>query len=125
MGACDNSAKNIMKPKTFFGISPTIQNQIYMSQAPNNKIKLEFSIEGCDINEKYQIMAEFLNSNIQPFCTETVKSHQNLIIFNSCYICEYLFHQPQMMRFSIIKNGKNIGSLTPYLGMIIGSQNST
>ena len=125
MGACDSSAKNIVKSKTFFGISPSIQNQINMTQASNNKIKLEFSIEGCDINEKYQIMAEFLNSNIQPFCTETVKSHQNLIIFNSCYICEFLFQQPQMMRFSIIKNGKNIGSLTPYLGMIIGAQNSS
>ena len=125
MGACDSSAKNIVKSKTFFGISPTIQNQINMTQASNNKIKLEFSIEGCDINEKYQIMAEFLNSNIQPFCTETVKSHQNLIIFNSCYICEFLFQQPQMMRFSIIKNGKNIGSLTPYLGMIIGAPNSS
>ena len=125
MGACDSSAKNIVKSKTFFGISPSIQNQINMTQSSNNKIKLEFSIEGCDINEKYQIMAEFLNSNIQPFCTETVKSHQNLIIFNSCYICEFLFQQPQMMRFSIIKNGKNIGSLTPYLGMIIGAQNSS
>ena len=123
MGACHSSSKKVVRQKTFFGISPTIQNQ--MAQAPNNKIKLEFSIEQCNIGDKYQVMAEFLNSNIQPFCTETVKSHQNLIIFNSCYICEYLFQQPQMMRFSIIKNGKNIGSLTPYLAMIIGAQNST
>jgi hypothetical protein len=125
MGACDCSAKTIVKPKTFFGISPTIQNQVNSAQTANNKVKLEFSIEECDIDKKYQVMAEFLNSNIQPFCTETVRSNQNLIIFNSCYLCEYFFQQPQMMRFSIIKNGKNIGSLTPYLGMIIGSQNST
>ena len=125
MGACDSSAKKIVKQKTFFGISPTIQNQVNLAQTANNKVKLEFSIEECDIDKKYQVMAEFLNSNIQPFCTETVRSNQNLIIFNSCYICEYFFQIPQMMRFSIIKNGKNIGSLTPYLGMIIGSPNST
>ena len=125
MGLCDSSAKKIAQPKNFFGMSPTIQNQLDKTQISTNKIKLEFSIEECDIDQKYQVMAEFLNANIQPFCTETVKSHQNLIIFNSCYICEYFFQLPQMMRFSIIKNGKNIGSITPYLGMIVGSQNST
>jgi hypothetical protein len=40
MGACDSSSKKVVRQKTFFGISPTIQNQINMAQAPNNKIKL-------------------------------------------------------------------------------------
>lgn len=30
-----------------------------------------------------------------------------------------------MMRFSIYKNGNNIGSVTPYLGMIVGAPHST
>jgi hypothetical protein len=125
MGACDSSSKKIVKSKTFFALSPTMQNQANSGQSSNNKIKLEFAIENCDLEERYQVIAEFLNANIPAFSTETVKSHQNMIIFNSCYICDFFFEQPQMMRFSIFKNGNNIGSITPYLGMIVGSPHST
>lgn len=121
---CDSATKKVVKSKTFFGMTPAIQNPGYTNQASNNKVKLEFSVERCKNEEKYQVMAEFLNSNIPPFYTETVTSHGNLIIFNSCYICDYFFERPQMMRISIIKKGKNIGYLTPYLGMIVGSPNS-
>ena len=125
MGACDSSSKKIVKSKTFFALSPTMQNQANSGQSSNNKIKLEFAIENCDLEERYQVIAEFLNANIPAFSTETVKSHQNMIIFNSCYICDFFFEQPQMMRFSIFKNGNNIGSITPYLGMIVGAPHST
>ena len=125
MGACDSSSQKVLKSKSFFTMSPNMQNQINSGQSSNNKIKLEFGIYNCDLNERYQVLAEFLNSTIQPFKTETVKSHQNMIIFNGCYICDYFFEQPQMMRFSIIKNDKIIGSITPYLGMIVGAPHST
>jgi len=125
MGACDSSSKKIVKSKSFFAMSPTMQNQANSGSSSNNKIKLEFAIENCDLEERYQVIAEFLNSNIPQFGTETVKSHQNMIIFNGCYICDYFFEQPQMMRFSIIKNGNIIGSITPYLGMIVGAPQST
>ena len=125
MGACDSSSKKILKSKSFFAMSPNIQNQVNSGKSSNNKIKLEFAIENCDLEERYQVVAEFLNTNIPSFSTETVKSHQNMIIFNGCYICDFFFEQPQMMRFSIFKNGNNIGSVTPYLGMIVGAPHST
>ena len=100
MGVCDNSHKKIElhRPESFFGITPA-----YSNESSNDKVKLEFTIENCDVGQKYQVLAEFLNTNLQCFKTETVKSHQNLIIFNSCYICDFYFQQTQLMRISIVK----------------------
>ena len=127
MGACDNSHKKteFIRSESFFGITQKNENQANSEQSSNDKVKLEFTIENCDVGQVYQVMAEFLNTNLQPFKTEKVKSDKNLIIFNSCYICDFLFQQPQLMRISIFKNGNIIGSTTPFLGMIVGSQNST
>ena len=126
MGICDSShKKEIPRSETFFSITENNQNQINSEQSSNDKVKLEFTIENCDIGQNYQVWAEFLNTNLQCFKTETVKSHRNLIIFNGCYICDFFFQQPQLMRISIIKNGNFIGSVTPYLGMIVGAPNST
>jgi hypothetical protein len=57
--------------------------------------------------------------------TETVTSHQNLITFNSCYICEFCFERQQDMSIIIKKSGLLIGSINTFLGKIIGSKNST
>ena len=127
MGACQSSSskKILARPESFFQISEKPQNLSSSSQYTNDKVKLEFTIENCDIGQNYQVMAEFLNTKTEPFKTKTVKSHQNLIIFNSCYICDFLFQKPQPMRICIVKNGNIIGSITPYLGMIVGAPNST
>ena len=127
MGVCDNSHKKVDLPrsKSYFGITQNNENQANPEQSSNDKVKLEFIIENCDIGQNYQVLVEFLQTNIPRFNTETVKSHQNLIMFNSCYICDFFFQQPQLMRISIVKNGNIIGSITPYLGMIVGSPNST
>jgi hypothetical protein len=127
MGVCDNSYRKVELPrsKSFFIVTKNNENQANSEQSSNDKVKLEFTIENCDVGQNYQVIAEFLNTNLPRFNTETVKSHQNLIIFNTCYISDFFFQQPQLMRISIVKNGNIIGSTTPYLGMIVGSPNST
>ena len=129
MGICDSSQNNTQKnPRKFFGIAKSLTQKNLLDEIPDiqkNQIKLEFTVENCTPNDKYNIMAEFLNSHVEPFKTETVTSHQNIITFNYRYICEFLFQNPQLMRITLFKNGQNIGSFTPYLGMIVGSPNST
>ena len=127
MGVCDNSYRKVELPrsKSFFIVTKNNENQANSEQSSNDKVKLEFTIENCDVGQNYHVIAEFLNTNLPRFNTEIVKSHQNLIMFNTCYICDFFFQQPQLMRISIVKNGNIIGSTTPYLGMIVGSPNST
>ena len=128
MGICDSSnSKAQGQSKDFYKVARTISER--KSDIPDNKknqIKLEFSIDNCTPGEKYSVMAEFLNSQvIEPFNTEVVTPHQNMVTFNTCYICEYFFEILQLMRITLFKNGKNIGSFSPYLDMIVGSPNST
>ena len=123
MGACDGTNKKRVNSKQFFGVAKTIRQDNIVIQN-NNNCKLEFTIENCLPENKYQVIAEFLGENLEPFSTEVVKSHGNLITFNTCYLCEYIFQRNQMMRITVLKNGNNIGSITPYLGMIVGRPNS-
>ena len=128
MGICDSSGnKTEGQAKDYYKVARTITEG--KSDIPNNKknqIKLEFSLENCIPGEKYSVMAEFLNSQvIEPFNTEVVTPHQNIVTFNTCYICEFFFESLQLMRITLFKNAKNIGSFTPYLDMIVGSPNST
>jgi hypothetical protein len=91
-----------------------------------SKIKLEFTIENIEINHKYSIEAKFLNSKFTDvFTTETVTSHNNIIIFNSCYICDYFFEKRQNLQISLIKDSQKEGTIQLSLGQIIGSRNST
>ena len=124
MGVCDSS-KKIVDSMEYYGVAKTVKEENIANYGISNKIKLEFTIENSVQNYKYQILAEFLNSNIQPFYTEEIISKEGLISFSTCYICDYFFERPQLMRISVFRNGKNIGSISPYLGMIIGSPNST
>ena len=123
MGACDGTNKAKVNSKQFFHVAKTI-NQNNTTFQNNNNLKLEFTIENCIPENRYQVIAQFLNENLEPFLTEIVKSHGNLIIFNSCYLCQYLFERAQMMKITVNKNGKSLGSFTTYLGMIVGSPNS-
>lgn len=124
MGVCDSMNKKEVNSKKFFHVTKTFNVEKNKFESSDNKIKLEFSIENCTVNCRYQFMVEFINTVIEPFFTETVRSQYNKFTFNTCYICDYFFEKPQMMRITLFKNGNQIGSITPYLGMIIGSQNS-
>ena len=112
--------------------SPTAKQEIKyvgLSRAPKEEkkeknLQLEFTLDNCSSGSKYYVMIEFLNTP-DSFQTETVFCHQNMIIFNSTYICEYIFETPQLMRIWVFKNGQNIGSFTPFLGSIVGSPNYT
>jgi hypothetical protein len=124
MGVCDTFNKKEVDSKQFFRETKTFNAQTNEFQSSDNKVKLEFTIEDCKIDSRYQVMVEFINAVVDPFLTETVRAKYNKLTFNTCYICDYFFERPQLMRITLLKNGNQIGSLTPYLGMIIGSPNS-
>ena len=105
-------------------ISSNIQNNPNIQNNAKNQIKLEFTLENCIIGNQYYVKTEFLNTS-DSFETEHVFCHNRIIAFNSTYLCEYLFQIPQLMRITVYKNNKNMGSFTPYLGLIVGSPNST
>ena len=124
MGLCDSMNKKELNSKEFFRVTKTYNTERNDFESSDNKVKLEFTIENCSTNCRYQVMVEFINTVIEPFFTETVRSQYDKLTFNTCYICDYFFEQTQLMRITLLKNGNQIGSLTPYLGMIIGSPNS-
>ena len=74
-----------------------------------NEVKLEFTIENCIVDSRYQVMVEFINTVVEPFFTETVRAQYNTLTFNTCYICDYFFEKPQLMRITILKNGNQFG----------------
>ena len=122
MGACE-SEKN-QKSKAYFQVAKTIKEDENVKQSPNNQIKLDFRIENCTPDDNYKVMAEFLNPSLEAFHTEEVLAKHNMIIFHKVFLCEFFFQIPQLMRITLFKNGQNLGSFTPYLGMIVGSPNS-
>lgn len=124
MGICDSMNKKELNSKEFFRVTKTLNAQGNEFESSDNKVKLEFRVENCAVDSRYQVMVEFINTVIEPFFTETVRTKYNNLTFNTCYICDYFFERPQLMRITLLKNGNQIGSLTPYLGMIIGSPNS-
>ena len=124
MGACESQNRQI-NSRQYFRVAKTKNEEENQFDNQNNKIKLEFTIQNCTINDRYQVLAEFINSDTEKLITETVKTHYNFITFNTCYIVDYYFQKQQMMKISIIKNGALLGSISPYLGMIVGSQNNS
>ena len=96
---CDRP--KIAKQRTFFRENTMKEEKINNSNFQNmkSKLKLEFTIENIEINHKFKIEARFLDSQFSDvFITEEVKSHNNIIIFNSCYICDYFFEKRQNLR---------------------------
>ena len=121
------SPPKIAKKRTFFRDDTENEEQININKYKNmkSKVKLEFTIENVEINHKYKIEAKFLRSQFaDAFETETVNSHNNIIIFNSCYICDYFFEKRQNMKISLIKDSQNEGTVQLSLGQIVGSRNS-
>ena len=125
MGMCDSLNKKTVDSAEYFGVAKTFKKEDIINYENSNKVKLEFYIENTLQSHKYQVLVEFLNSDIKPFYTEEILSKGGLASFSTCYICDYFFEKPQLMRISLLRNRLNIGSITPYLGMILGSRNST
>jgi hypothetical protein len=126
MGVCEQP--KLAKQKTFFREDTMNGDQLDNSKFQNmkSKVKLEFTIENIEINHKYSIEAKFLNSQFtNVFTTETVNSHNNIIIFNSCYICDYFFEKRQNLQISLIKDSQKEGTIQLSLGQIVGSRGST
>ena len=123
----------LAKQRTFFNESKITPSMNSMNMESNGfdyqnmktKVKLEFKIENIENNHKYQLKARFLESGYsESFTTEIVTSHINLIIFNTCYICDYFFEKRQMLQITLIKDSKDEGNIQLPLGQIIGSQGS-
>ena len=96
-----------------------------------SKIKLEFTIENCQGNHRYQINSTFIESHSSPFTSENVlfKSNKlnqlNSITFNSRLICDFLFEKTQTLIINLMKDSIIVGSKNIILGNIVGSPNST
>ena len=123
MGECE-SKRNMPKRTIFFNIHKTDINKENQYQNYKTPIKLEFNLEGCEKNNKYQIKVMMNDSN-KPFLTEIAKVFQQIMTFNTCYICEYFFERHQHLNIRLFKNGEHIGNAKTTLGMIVGSPNST
>ena len=125
MGSCEGSKQKILRSKTFFNMD--IDEPIAkMNNSQNYKtpVKLEFTIDGCEIGHKYQINIQSKeNPNI--FSTESAVVKQNIVTFNTCYICQYFFEKQQYLNLEILKDGKIYKNINPSLGVIVGSPQST
>ncbi len=89
----------------------------------NSKIKLEFMVENIEKNNKYQIFVNF--SEQEPFSTEEVLSQTPSLTFSKCFLGNYFFGKQQNLNVSLLKNGKQEGSLDTTLGNIVGCNEST
>ena len=65
MGACDGTNKAKVNSKQFFHVAKTI-NQNNITIQNNNNLKLEFTIENCIPENRYQVIVQFLNENLEP-----------------------------------------------------------
>ena len=123
MGSVCETAKPHTQ-RTFFEVQKEEpSNQRNIVQDSKTSVKLEFSIENIENNQRYKIGVSFDNYN--KFQTEEVTSHGNIIIFNGCYICDYFFEKQQTLLVSLYKNSQVVGQMPITLGHIVGSPGSS
>ena len=121
MGACES--KKIQRQKTYFNEAKTLQNPLDNFKN-TTKVKLEFTIEGLQINRRYQVKAQFVENNNNSYNSEVVTCHGNIISFNTCYICDFIFERQQPLMIILISDSKAEGSINVALGNIVGSPGS-
>ena len=125
---CESS--NLKTKKTYFNetnesdCNINLFESIQNSQNLKTKVKLEFTIEGIEINRKYQIQFQSKDNLSNNFITEAVISHTNIITFNTCYICDFFFGKQQSFNVTLIKDSGYKGSIEVSLGNIVGSPGS-
>ena len=121
---------NVKTKKTYFNETNETDSNINLLESIQNtqilktKVKLEFTIEGIEINRKYQVQFQSIDNLSNNFITETVISHTNIITFNTCYICDFFFEKQQSFNVTLIKDSGFKGSLEVSLGNIVGSPGS-
>ena len=118
--------------KYYFVVEEAGQKPLATSMVKQkSKIKLEFTLENCQENHRYQINSTFIESYSSPFTSENVlfKSNKlnqlNSITFNSRLICDYLFEKTQTLIINLMKDSNIVGSKNITLGNIVGSPNSS
>ena len=128
MGTVSEKPK-LIRDSSFFSINqskiPDLNIFNFDFQNMKTKVKLDFKIGNVETNHRYQIKAKLLENKYSDFfTTETVNSHNNVIIFNSCYICDYFFEKRQNLHIILFKDSKEEGNIQLPLGQIIGSHGS-
>ena len=121
LAICDKGKKI---PKRIYYNMEQDQNQIQALGDKKTRVKLEFTIEGLQKNSKYGITANFSDNPNNFFNTETVRCVNQIITFNTCYICDYFFERYQNLTISLLKDSVVQGTITVILAQIITSPNS-
>ena len=88
------------------------------------KIKLEFSLNNCDIGFVYSIKALLLENEQNNFESEEKKTVDSIITFEKFYVCDFFFEKEQKIQIIIYRDEKPITLMTT-LASIIGSKKST
>ena len=115
--------RKILRRKPYFNEEEG-DNEAQTLQNLKTKVKLEFTIKDIEMNHRYQITVFFVNKQNDIFETEVLNSTQNIITFNTCYICDYFFGRNQKMTISLTKDSQLEGAINLALGNIVGSPNS-
>ena len=90
-------------------------------------VKLEFFLYNTENNKKYSLKVLFDKNNSFQFRTETIKSKSNLnpLIFNTCYLGDYLLEKHQKIKIILITEEIENGFCETFIGNIMGSPNQT
>lgn len=91
-----------------------------------SSVKLEFSLYNTENSKKYSLIVLFDNNSYR-FQTDTIKSQSNInpLIFNTCYLGDYLLEKRQKVKIILITDEIENGFLETYIGNILGSPNQT
>ena len=123
---CVTTKDRIVQSQIFFNIDLNeTANKLNNYNNYKTSVKLEFTIDGCEINHRYQIIIKGKSDQNQ-FSTENALMRQSSITFNTCYICDYYFERQQQLELIVVKDDDNLyATAKPTLGIIVGSPNST
>lgn len=122
MGTCGQT--NI-EPMKYFNEAEILNNNLqdnnyYLQE----KIKLEFSLNNCNIGIIYNINAFLLENEQNNFKSEEKKTVDYNITFEKFYVCDFFFEKEQKIQIIIYRDETPITLMTT-LATIIGSKKST
>ena len=122
---CYRPTPEPIKKDIFFQVEKGEEPQQIKLNKIKYKLKLEFTIDNCQINHRYQIVSTFVETQSTPFKSEIVLAKNNSITFNQCLICDYYFEKKQTLNINIMKDSIIEGNQNIILGNILGSPQST
>ena len=126
MGVCENPNEvHLARQKTYFNPeNDQVNNIVNNIDHMKSRIRLEFSIEGIRPGHRYNIDAAFMDNNKSVYKSEVVNSHSNVIIFNTCHICDYFFEKQQFFNVVLYRDSLQEGNIQLTLGRVVGSPGS-